>query len=181
VINAGQQISRMEALRLYTTGSAWHTFDEEQLGSIVLGKLADLVVLSDDYLTVPDKEIRTLSSVLTIIGGEFVHAAKEFAYLITSVKNLGTPFIPETFVLLQNYPNPFNPTTTIKYEIPKSSFVTLKVYNIAGQLIVTLVDGQKSAGRYAVKWNTANVSSGVYIYQITAGNFSDVKKSIVLK
>ena len=181
VINAGQQISRVEALRLYTTGSAWYTFDDEQLGSIEVGKLADLVVLSDDYLTVPDEEIRTLSSVLTIIDGKFIHATKEFAYLITSVRDLGTPFIPETFVLLQNYPNPFNPTTTIIYEIPKSSFVTLKVYNIAGQMIATLVDGQKSAGRYAVKWNAANVSSGVYIYRITAGNFSDVKKSIVLK
>lgn len=181
VINAGQQISRVEALRLYTTGSAWYTFDDEQLGSIEVGKLADLVVLSDDYLTVPDEEIRTLSSVLTIIGGEFVHAAKEFAYLITSVRDLGTPFIPETFVLLQNYPNPFNPTTTIIYELPKSSFVTLKVYNIAGQMIATLIDGQKSAGRYAVKWNAANVGSGVYIYRITAGNFSDVKKSIILK
>lgn len=181
VINTGQQISRMEALRLYTTGSAWYTFDEEQLGSIEVGKLADLVVLSADYLTVPDEEIRTLSSVLTIIDGEFIHAAKEFAYLVTSVRDLGTPFIPETFVLLQNYPNPFNPTTIIKYEIPKSSFVTLKVYNITGQLIASLVDGQKSAGRYAVKWNAANVSSGVYIYRITAGDFSDVKKSIILK
>ncbi len=181
VINAGQQISRMEALRLYTTGSAWYTFDDEQLGSIEVGKLADLVVLSDDYLTVPDEEIRTLSSVLTIIDGEFVHAAKEFAYLVTSVRDLGTSFSPETFFLLQNYPNPFNPTTIIKYEIPKSSFVTLKVYNIAGQLIATLVEGQKSAGRYAVKWNAANVSSGVYIYRITAGDFSDVKKSIILK
>ena len=132
-------------------------------------------------MTVPDEEIRTLSSVLTIIDGEFVHAAKEFAYLVTSVRDLGTPFIPETFVLFQNYPNPFNLTTIIKYEIPKSSFVTLKVYNIAGQLIATLVDGQKSAGRYAVKWNAANVSSGVYIYRITAGDFSDVKKSIILK
>ena len=171
----------MEALRLYTTGSAWNTFDDEQLGSIEVGKLADLVVLSDDYLTVSDEEIRTLSSVLTIIDGKFIHATKEFAYLITSVRDLGTPFIPETFVLLQNYPNPFNPTTTIIYEIPKSSFVTLKVYNIAGQMITTLIDGQKSAGRYAVKWNAAKVSSGVYIYRITAGNFSDVKKSIVLK
>ena len=81
VINAGQQISRMEALRLYTTGSAYYTFDDEDLGSIEVGKLGDLVVLSDDYLSVPEDEIRTLRSVLTLIGGEVVHGAAEFANL----------------------------------------------------------------------------------------------------
>ncbi len=81
VMNAGQQISRMEALRLYTQGSAWHTFDDERLGSIEVGKLADLVVLSDDYLSVPEDEIRTLSSVLTIIDGRIVHTAAEFSDL----------------------------------------------------------------------------------------------------
>ncbi len=78
MVNAGQQITRMEALRIYTAGGAWHTFEEEELGSIEVGKLADLVVLSDDYLSVPDQEIRTLSSVLTLIGGEIVHSAAEF-------------------------------------------------------------------------------------------------------
>ncbi|MCZ6651973.1 MAG: amidohydrolase family protein, partial [Planctomycetota bacterium] len=86
VRNAGQQISRMEALRLYTRGSAWHTFDEEDLGSIEVGKLADLVVLSDDYLSVPEDEIRTLSSVLTIIDGKIVHAAAEFSDLALDVE-----------------------------------------------------------------------------------------------
>jgi len=81
VINTGQQISRMEALRLYTTGSAYFTFDDQDLGSIEVGKLADLVVLSDDYLSVAEAEIRTLSSVLTIIGDEIVHAAAEFSGL----------------------------------------------------------------------------------------------------
>ena len=68
-------------MRLYTTGSAYYTFDDEDLGSIEVGKLGDLVVLSDDYLSVPDDEIRTLGSVLTVIGGEVVHAAAEFANL----------------------------------------------------------------------------------------------------
>ena len=71
----------MEALRLYTTGSAYYTFDDEDLGSIEVGKLGDLVVLSDDYLSVPEDEIRTLRSVLTLIGGEVVHGAAEFANL----------------------------------------------------------------------------------------------------
>jgi hypothetical protein len=79
LVNAGQQITRMEALRIYTMGGAWHTFDEEELGSIEVGKLADLVVLSDDYLSVPEQSIRTLSSVLTLVDGTIVHAAAEFA------------------------------------------------------------------------------------------------------
>ena len=91
------------------------------------------------------------------------------------------PGIPNEFTLRQNYPNPFNPTTTIKFEIPKSTFVTLKIYNVMGQLVATLVNEQKSTGRYSVTWNAKNVSSGIYLYRITAGNFSEVKKAIVLK
>ena len=77
--NDGQQISRLEALRLYTEGSAWFSFDDQLVGSIAEGKLADLAVLSADYLTVPDQMIRTIESVLTLVGGKIVHAAGPFA------------------------------------------------------------------------------------------------------
>ena len=82
LVNDGQQITRLEALRLYTTGSAWFSFDDEELGSIEVGKLADLVVLSDDYLSVEAEEIRTLSSVLTTVGGRVVHADSTFRQLL---------------------------------------------------------------------------------------------------
>ena len=81
LVNDGQQINRLEALRLYTVGSSWFSFDEDELGSIEAGKLADLVVLSDDYLSVPEEEIRGLSSVLTIVGGKVVHADDVFSAL----------------------------------------------------------------------------------------------------
>ena len=77
--NDGQQISRLEALRLYTEGSAWFSFDDQLVGSITEGKLADLAVLSADYLTVPDQMIRKIESVLTLVGGKIVHAAGPFA------------------------------------------------------------------------------------------------------
>jgi predicted amidohydrolase YtcJ len=77
--NDGQQISRLDALRLYTEGSAWFSFDDHQIGSFAVGKYADLAVLSDDYLTVPDAAIRKISSVLTLLGGKVVHAAPPFA------------------------------------------------------------------------------------------------------
>ena len=82
LINDGQQIACLEALRLYTTGSAWFSFDDDEAGSIEVGKLADLVVLSDDYLSVQAEEIRTLSSVLTTVGGRVIHSDDMFRQLI---------------------------------------------------------------------------------------------------
>ena len=94
--------------------------------------------------------------------------------------------IPAEFKLLQSYPNPFNPETTIEFQISRPSFVTLKIYNISGQEIKTLVNESKSAGYYSIKWDGTNdnglkVNSGVFIYMIKAGIFSDVKKMILLK
>jgi predicted amidohydrolase YtcJ len=77
--NAGQQVSRLEALRLYTEGAAWFSFDDHHVGSFATGKYADLAVLSHDYLTVPEPTIRRIESVLTLLGGNVVHAAPPFA------------------------------------------------------------------------------------------------------
>jgi hypothetical protein len=79
--NDGQQISRVEALRLYTEGAAWFSFDDHHVGSFMEGKYADLAVLSHDYLTVPDPMIRKIESVLTLVGGKIVHATGSFAVL----------------------------------------------------------------------------------------------------
>jgi predicted amidohydrolase YtcJ len=79
--NAGQQVSRLEALRLYTEGSAWFSFDDHQVGSFVVGKYADLAVLSRDYLTVPEDQIRRIESVLTLVGGKVVSASGPYAPL----------------------------------------------------------------------------------------------------
>jgi predicted amidohydrolase YtcJ len=79
--NDGQQVSRVDALRLYTEGAAWFAFDDHQLGSFAPGKYADLAVLSHDYLTVPDQTIRKIESVLTLVGGNVVHAQDSFARL----------------------------------------------------------------------------------------------------
>ena len=79
--NEGQQVSRVEALRLYTEGAAWFSFDEHQVGSFVAGKYADLAVLSHDYLTVSEPMIRRIESVLTMLGGKVVHAAQPFTRL----------------------------------------------------------------------------------------------------
>lgn len=89
--------------------------------------------------------------------------------------------LPTEYSLLQNYPNPFNPTTQIIYDIKEPSFTTLKVYNSLGEEVVTLVDGMKTQGRYTVDFNASNLPSGVYIYKLTSGNFSSVKKMVLTK
>lgn len=89
--------------------------------------------------------------------------------------------IPIHFRLLQNYPNPFNPTTTISYQLPKPSFVKLSIYDIKGRLIEAMVNENKNAGYYSVEWNAENVSTGIYLYRIDAGDFSSVKKCLLVK
>ena len=85
------------------------------------------------------------------------------------------------YALSQNYPNPFNPTTTINYTIPKAEHVTIKVYDILGKLVQTLIDEEQPQGTYHAQLNGSNLSSGVYFYQIKADNFVEAKKMIVLK
>ena len=89
--------------------------------------------------------------------------------------------LPTEFALEQNYPNPFNPTTTFRYSIPTQSKVVVKVYDILGKEIATLMDEEKSVGTYEITWNATNLPSGVYFYQLKAGNFIETKKMILLK
>ncbi len=89
--------------------------------------------------------------------------------------------IPHTFGLKQNYPNPFNPSTTIQYDLAKTSDVELNIYDISGKKIMTLVHGVQNAGTYRYELNGAHLASGVYFYTLKAGNFSATKKMILLK
>ena len=98
---------------------------------------------------------------------------------ITDVKS--TPELPKEFALYQNYPNPFNPTTTINYHVSKKCFVTIKVFNVLGKGIATLVNEEKPAGNYEIEFNGSNLSSGVYFYRMQTGNFIDTKKFILIK
>ena len=94
---------------------------------------------------------------------------------------------PREFKLKQNYPNPFNPATVISYQLPVTSFFKLKVYDVSGNEVATLVNEEKPTGTYEVSWNADGVSakggytSGVYFYQLKAGNYTSVKKMILMK
>jgi hypothetical protein len=88
---------------------------------------------------------------------------------------------PVNFLLSQNYPNPFNPKTKIKFQMPKSEFVKLIVYDIAGKQIAALVGEELNPGFYEVNWNAVNFPSGVYFYRLTAGDFTETKKMLLIK
>ena len=88
---------------------------------------------------------------------------------------------PAKFKLFDNYPNPFNPTTKIKYLIPKASFVKLKVFDLLGNEITTLVSEEKAEGNYEITFDGVNLTSGTYFYKIQAGDFIKTKKLILLK
>jgi hypothetical protein len=93
----------------------------------------------------------------------------------------GAAALPTDFALSQNYPNPFNPTTTISFALPKSSPVTLSVYNILGQEVARLVDGPMAAGAHQVTFDAANMASGIYFYRLQTDGFSEQRKMVLMK
>lgn len=86
-----------------------------------------------------------------------------------------------TFALFQNYPNPFNPITTIRFMLHISGFTSLKVFDVIGREVATLVNGEISAGEHSVQWNASGMPSGVYFYRLQAGNYSATKKLMLIK
>ena len=104
----------------------------------------------------------------------------QFPEGVASVENI-SGVNPDNYTLAQNYPNPFNPSTTINFTIPNSEFVTLKVYNILGSEVTTLVNENLSAGAYRFNFDAKGLASGVYLYELNAGNFREIKKMNLLK
>jgi hypothetical protein len=99
----------------------------------------------------------------------------------TDVKPQPPQSIPTQFALQQNYPNPFNPTTQIRFDLPQAQHVRLRIFNALGQLVATLVDETRDAGSYTITWDARNVSTGLYLYQIKAGNFVETRKMLLMK
>jgi hypothetical protein len=89
--------------------------------------------------------------------------------------------IPVDYALYQNYPNPFNPSTIITFDLPRSSFVELKIFDILGREISTLLNNELDAGKHIIKFSAENLSSGIYFYKISCGSFNEIKKMLFLK
>ena len=99
--------------------------------------------------------------------------------IVTEIQN--ETETPTEFKLSQNYPNPFNPSTNIDYSIPKSGFVSLKIYDMLAKEVAKIVNENKDAGNYTVTFNASKLSSGIYYYRIQSGNFTDIKSMVLIK
>jgi hypothetical protein len=117
---------------------------------------------------------------------------QHFLRISTDIENNGNR--PEMFILRQNYPNPFNPSTTIEFTLPKSEIVTLKVYNVLGESIATVVNEKLPVGNHTYQFDGSDIASGIYLYRIVidsygevgdparrTGEFQDVKKMVLIK
>jgi hypothetical protein len=146
--------------------------------STVAVRLADSV-----QLTLVDEAILKSTDMAARSNYTFVYSGPRNFTIgpsVTSAKHSGKS-VPEVFALDQNYPNPFNPMTTISYDVPIASFVRITVYDVLGKEITTLVKEEQEAGYYTVQWNARNWPSGVYFCRMIAGEFSAVKKLLLVK
>jgi len=132
---------------------------------VVFGKYVKLVILGQDNTWAQLVEFEVLFDSKDGFQGEETEIAAA----------------PTTYELDNNYPNPFNPTTTINFQVPQDGHVTLTVYNMVGQKVATLVNGNVSAGYHSVVWDAATHPSGIYLYRIEAGDFMQIKRMVLLK
>lgn len=131
-------------------------------------------------LTYEDMYQCSLTGNFDLTAKALVRGVMDYMGIITDL-NDRNELVPSRFELLQNYPNPFNPGTVISYRLPENSLVQIKVYDLLGNEIETLVNEEKSAGEYQIYFNADFLSSGVYFYRVTAGNFSQTRKMILQK
>jgi len=133
---------------------------------------------------IPGMEGNGVFTVTDSAGNDYPYHGYNFTFarrlIVTGVQSQSEN-VPAVYSLSQNYPNPFNPTTNFEFRIPKSEFVSLKVYDILGREVATLVNEVKQPGGYTVQWDASRQSSGVYFYRLQAGSFVNVKKLILLR
>ncbi|MCL6100535.1 MAG: T9SS type A sorting domain-containing protein [Bacteroidetes bacterium] len=123
---------------------------------------------------------------LAIASNDYIFAGTDGGGVYRSIntstsKAYNDKFIPATFILMQNYPNPFNPSTSISYEVPRSSFVTLEVYDVLGRKMSTLVQEEKATGKYSIRFNADGLASGIYFYTLRADDFIQTNKMTLIK
>jgi hypothetical protein len=185
-------------------GTTWTTVTQSFIGA---SSVAGIVGASTSwwaalqaqtvYKSTNDGAAFTLDYTAPTAGGVFYHMTKSrTGATIWGVRSLGgisrygtvisgvTPIsveTPSSYSVSQNYPNPFNPTTKINFALPKSGLVTLKVYDMLGKEVATLVNEVKNVGTYSVDFNASALSSGIYFYKVNVNGFSEVKKMMLIK
>jgi hypothetical protein len=122
-----------------------------------------------------------LAAVYSTLSQVTIVDAEPFSILDQPSAVEGTAAAPTDFALCQNYPNPFNPSTIIKYTVPKNSFVTIRVYDILGKEIATVVNESMPLGNYEITFDTGNLPSGVYFYRMTSGSYAESRTMLLLR
>ena len=145
---------------IWIEDSIWIAQDNWIVQDIIPTKHFDLTLLGFGIVTIPGFETKLTDEIVKVESDEST---------------------PDNFVLEQNFPNPFNPSTRISYSIAENSFITLKVYDILGNEIATLINEEKPAGKYDVEFDANNFSSGIYVYRLQSGNIFETRKMILLK
>jgi hypothetical protein len=159
-----------------TSTGVWRTTDKGVSWSNFSGGalLSTYIVRALAFKLSPD------STVYAGVAGTTGFGVYEYSFIPVGVEPPGSN-VPSSFALYQNYPNPFNPVTNIQYDIPKASNVSLKVYDMGGREISTLVNESKQPGTYNISFDASNLSSGAYFYKLTAGDFTKTMKMILVK
>ena len=159
----------------HNDGTSWTLYDKLAGDDLGFGTYFGKSIAADNYRFIVgapgaynDSDIKT--------GASYVFMEVEPVEIINN-----HDIIPTDFALCQNYPNPFNPTTTIVFDIPQAAKTNITVYDITGRLIDNLVSEYKQPGKYSVVWNAGDIPSGMYFVRMKAGNFSSVKKMMLLK
>jgi len=144
--------------------------------------LIELIGMTGDNNINGDWFVYTTDGIDTVMSNEIWHISIN----ASEVLSIDGDILPTQFALHQNYPNPFNPITKIKYDLPEDALVTIKIFDIMGRNVRTLVNTKQAAGYRFARWNATNdfgesISAGMYIYMIQAGEFRSTKKMVLLK
>ena len=167
-----------------STGEVLASFGNRQLnGQDTTLNVRDSTTLSVRGLPRASLKVRTL-----VEGLDLTDPGVKVSLLnVLSPKNVeqvlekGSSSQPTAYSLSQNYPNPFNPSTNVEFELAASSYVSLKVFDVLGREVVTLVEGDRSAGSHTVTLNASDLSSGIYFYRLEAADFTETKRLVLLK
>jgi hypothetical protein len=138
--------------------------------------------VSSDSLYLSAVNFVGFDTLLIMVADDSGAVAKDtFVVEVQEVTALEDLITPKKFALRQNYPNPFNPATMIRYQLAKNSKISLKIYDISGREITTLIDKNQPAGEYSVNFDARGLASGVYIYRLQAGSFEQTRKMMLLR
>ena len=163
-------------------------FFEDENNGLIVGELGTILRTNDGGLNWIIEEsginnslygVALKDSVEIVVGDE--GRILRNVFIVNSVPDNDNQDLPLFYNLGQNYPNPFNPSTTIEYSIPKQSRVTIKVYDLLGREVVTLINEEKPAGNYSITFDASNLSSGVYFYRLSTSEFNETKKLLLLR